>query len=157
MQHSGTLPDDIPVSHIQGDTGHPEGRDLNEPTETMRSRLVYQSRKRGILEMEMLLSTFIDSGKLKNMSREDMQQYDRLLTLPDWTIYYWIIGKKEIPEDVEWKDSKIIRRCSDSRNSPVTDTSHSGPGELTKHAANEGKVVRKMPEIQSYGIKGASS
>ena len=51
---------------------------MKEDTETMRSRLVYLSRKRGILEMEMLLSTFIDSGKLKHMSREDMQQYDRV-------------------------------------------------------------------------------
>ena len=78
MQHPGTMPDDVPVSHVEGDTGHPEGRDMKEDTETMRSRLVYLSRKRGILEMEMLLSTFIDAGKLKHMSREDMQQYDRV-------------------------------------------------------------------------------
>lgn len=30
----------------------------------------------GTLEMEMLASTFIDAGKLKNMSREEMQEYD---------------------------------------------------------------------------------
>lgn len=92
-------PNDIPLAHPGGDTAHPEGRDPNEDLEAMRSRLVYQSRKRGrlrraarslkkgeasshliifagTLEMEMLASTFIDAGKLKNMSREEMQEYD---------------------------------------------------------------------------------
>jgi len=28
--------------------------------------------------------------------------------------------------------------------------------ELSKHAANEGKVVRKMPEVTAYGIEGVA-
>jgi len=131
-------PNEIPLAHYRGgDTAHPEGRNPNEDTETMRARLVYQSRKRGTLEMEMLASTFIDAGKLKSMSREDMLEYDRLLTLPDWTIYYWAIGKKEPPAESGWRESKVL-------------------AELKKHAANEGKELRKMPEISSYGIKSAA-
>jgi succinate dehydrogenase flavin-adding protein (antitoxin of CptAB toxin-antitoxin module) len=75
-------PNEIPLAHYRGgDTAHPEGRNPNEDTETMRARLVYQSRKRGTLEMEMLASTFIDAGKLKSMSREDMLEYDRVCRL----------------------------------------------------------------------------
>lgn len=140
MQHKGTLPEDIPANPGAVAGEHPEGRATDEATETMRARLVYLSRKRGILEMEMLLSTFIQD-RLKSMSREEMQEYDRvgggrlgaihcsrylaqpidcerpvsfclqMLTLPDWTLFYWAIGKKEIPADSEWKNSKVLGRA----------------------------------------------
>lgn len=32
----------------------------------------------------------------------------QMLTLPDWTLFYWAIGKKEIPADSEWKNSKVL-------------------------------------------------
>jgi len=83
--------------------------------------------------MEMLASTFIDAGKLKNMTREEMQEYDMLLTLPDWTIYYWAIGKKAPPAESFWATSRVL-------------------AELKKHASNEQKQLRKMPEISSYGV-----
>lgn len=78
FQHPDTLPEDIPLVPGSKLGEHPEGRPADEDTETMRARLVYQSRKRGVLEMDLLLSTFIDSGKLKTMSREDMMEYDRV-------------------------------------------------------------------------------
>ncbi|KAK9898467.1 DUF339-domain-containing protein [Cystobasidium minutum MCA 4210] len=134
MQHKGTVPEDVPMNPGSVEGQHPEGRDMNEDTETMRARLVYLSRKRGILEMEMLLSTFIQDT-LKTMTREEMQEYDRMLTLPDWTLFYWAIGKKEIPADSEWKNSKVLAA-------------------LSKHAANDGKSLRRMPEIQAYGVNG---
>jgi len=77
MQHPGTMPEEIPRAP-GGTSEHPEGRSADEETETMRARLVYQSRKRGILETDLLLSTFIDSGKLKNMTRAEMEEYDRV-------------------------------------------------------------------------------
>lgn len=47
-----------------------------------------QSRKRGILETDLLLSTFADAH-LGNMTREQLEQYDRFLDENDWDIYYW--------------------------------------------------------------------
>lgn len=55
---------------------HPEGRD-REPTETLRKRLVYESRKRGILEMDLILSTFA-RDRLANMSDRQLREYDRV-------------------------------------------------------------------------------
>ena len=55
---------------------HPEGRD-NEPTETLRKRLVYESRKRGILEMDLILSTFA-KDRLAVMSDRELREYDRV-------------------------------------------------------------------------------
>jgi succinate dehydrogenase assembly factor 2 len=57
-----------------------------ESLETMRARLVYQSRKRGTRETELLLSTFVQEN-LNDMSPGEMAQVDkvsdqRVLPLP---------------------------------------------------------------------------
>lgn len=103
---------------------HPEGRD-REPTETLRKRLVYESRKRGILEMDLILSTFA-RDRLANMSDRQLREYDRFLTLPDWTIYYYVTGKAEAPEP--WRSSAVL-------------------SDLLHHSANKGKTVRRMPDL----------
>ena len=48
-----------------------------EDLETMRARLVYQSRKRGTLETDLVLSTFARE-RLGNMTKEEMEEYDRV-------------------------------------------------------------------------------
>ncbi|CEQ40260.1 SPOSA6832_01858 [Sporobolomyces salmonicolor] len=105
---------------------HPEGRD-HEETETLRKRLVYESRKRGILEMDLILSTFAKE-RLPEMGDRELREYDRFLTLPDWTIFYYVTGKAEAPEP--WKSSKVLR-------------------ELLDHSANRGKTVRRMPDLET--------
>lgn len=52
----------------------------NESTETLRARLVYQSRKRGMLEGDLLLSTFA-SENLPSMTHEELLEYDRVCTV----------------------------------------------------------------------------
>jgi succinate dehydrogenase assembly factor 2 len=49
----------------------------NESIETLRARLVYQSRKRGMLEGDLLLSTFA-SENLSSMTHEELLEYDRV-------------------------------------------------------------------------------
>ncbi|KAI9811200.1 MAG: succinate dehydrogenase assembly factor 2 [Phylliscum demangeonii] len=63
-------------------------RRTGEDVATMRARLFYQSRKRGILESDLLLSTFADAH-LGRMTPDQLQQYDRFLDENDWDIYYW--------------------------------------------------------------------
>jgi len=60
-------------------------------THYSRAKLIFitdQSRKRGILESDLLLSTFADVY-LGKMSPEQLQEYDRFLDENDWDIYYW--------------------------------------------------------------------
>lgn len=47
-----------------------------------------QSRKRGTLESDLLLSTFADAN-LGKMTSSQLQQYDTFLDENDWDIYYW--------------------------------------------------------------------
>lgn len=49
----------------------------NETIETLRARLVYQSRKRGTLESDLLLSTFARDN-LPVMTQEELNEYDKV-------------------------------------------------------------------------------
>ena len=57
-----------------------EGADAREHTD--------QSRKRGTLESDLLMSTFADAH-LGGMSLAQLGEYDRFLDENDWDIYYW--------------------------------------------------------------------
>ncbi|EIW67881.1 hypothetical protein TREMEDRAFT_63772 [Tremella mesenterica DSM 1558] len=96
-----------------------------EDEKTLRARLVYQTRKRGMLEGDLLLSTFA-RDQLGIMNLNELREFDRLLDEPDWDIYYWSIGKKPPPE--RWADTELLKK-------------------LQRHAKNEGKVVRVMPDL----------
>ncbi|KAF4523608.1 hypothetical protein B566_EDAN014582 [Ephemera danica] len=63
---------------------------IDEPIKLKKARLLYQSRKRGMLENGLILSTFA-AKYLDSMDPKTLSQYDRLINLPsnDWDIYYW--------------------------------------------------------------------
>ncbi|AOW26507.1 Flavinator of succinate dehydrogenase family protein [Candida albicans] len=100
-----------------------------ETIEVKRARLLYQSRKRGILESDLLLSRFADKY-LKTMTMEELDEYDKLLDEADWDIYYWATKNYKItPLPDKWKDSKILK-------------------EIQKIANNDEKVIMRMPELK---------
>jgi succinate dehydrogenase assembly factor 2 len=74
----------------------------NESTEIKRRRLLYQSRKRGMLENDLLLSNFA-SNYLSKMNADDLDLYDKLINIPsnDWDLYYMAIGKIDTPEEYQ--------------------------------------------------------
>lgn len=80
---------DLQVGEIEGGSFRVEPlRRTGEDLSTIRARLLYQSRKRGMLESDLLLSTFADEH-LEHMTAHQMQQYDLFLDENDWDIYYW--------------------------------------------------------------------
>ncbi|CAF1303398.1 unnamed protein product [Rotaria sp. Silwood1] len=74
----------------------------NESIEVKRRRLLYQSRKRGMLENDLLLSNFA-SIYLSKMNAKDLDLYDKLINTPsnDWDLYYMATGKIDIPEEYQ--------------------------------------------------------
>ena len=99
----------------------------NESTDVKRRRLLYQSRKRGMLENDLLLSHFA-STYLPNMNAKDLDVYDKLINTPsnDWDLYYMAIGKIETPEEYQ---------------NPVMDL-------LKQYAKNEQKQTRiRQPDL----------
>ncbi|KAL3461004.1 WD40-repeat-containing domain protein [Aspergillus heterothallicus] len=88
-QQPGAQKPELEVGEMEGITFKVEPlRRTGEDASTMRARLLYQSRKRGILESDLLLSTFADVY-LADMSKEQLEEYDRFLDENDWDIYYW--------------------------------------------------------------------
>ncbi|KAJ1966431.1 Succinate dehydrogenase assembly factor 2 mitochondrial [Dipsacomyces acuminosporus] len=97
-----------------------------EDLETMRRRLQYQMRKRGILETDLLLSTFA-CEYLNSLSREEMVELDTLLSNIDWDIFYWATEKTPAPEDVE--KMAVFQK-------------------LKTHAAKRGSKITRMPALE---------
>ncbi|UYV73432.1 hypothetical protein LAZ67_10003172 [Cordylochernes scorpioides] len=72
---------------VQGDMAN-----RSDALSEQRARLMYQSRKRGMLENDLLLSTF--AGKyLYTFNEAQLNQYDRMINDPpsDWDLFYWAI------------------------------------------------------------------
>jgi len=82
-----------------------------EPEEVKRARLLYQSRKRGMLENGLLLSNFA-ARYLPAMREPQLGLYDKLINQPsnDWEIYYWATGVKETPEEFDSEVMSLLQR-----------------------------------------------
>ncbi|KAM9657873.1 succinate dehydrogenase assembly factor 2, mitochondrial [Trichechus inunguis] len=90
---------------------------IDESIETKRARLLYESRKRGMLENCILLSLFAKEH-LHHMTEKQLNLYDRLINEPsnDWDIYYWATEAKPAPEIFENEVLALLRDFAKNRN-----------------------------------------
>ncbi|KAJ1977793.1 Succinate dehydrogenase assembly factor 2 mitochondrial [Dimargaris verticillata] len=73
----------------------------SETVEQQRKRLIYQSRKRGILENDLLLSNFLQH-QAKLLSPAELNEIDTLLNdITDWDLYYYLTDKQPVPADIQ--------------------------------------------------------
>lgn len=70
-----------------------------ESLQVMRKRLLYNSRKRGILETDLLLSSWAQNN-LENLDLIGLKEYELLLHENDWNIYYWLTNGLEAPAHI---------------------------------------------------------
>ncbi|KAK9858977.1 WD40 repeat-like protein [Penicillium brevicompactum] len=97
-QDNGAQKPELGVGEMEGITFKVEPlKRVGEELATKRARLLYQSRKRGILESDLLLSTFADVN-LGKMNYDQLVEYDTFLDENDWDIYYW--ATQDSPEDL---------------------------------------------------------
>ncbi|XP_004646775.1 succinate dehydrogenase assembly factor 2, mitochondrial [Octodon degus] len=89
----------------------------DESVETKRARLLYESRKRGMLENCILLSLFAKEH-LHRMTEKQLNLYDRLINEPsnDWDIYYWATDTKPAPEILENEVLALLRDFAKNKN-----------------------------------------
>jgi succinate dehydrogenase assembly factor 2 len=80
---------------------------LNETIEEKRSRLMYQSRKRGTSENGILLSNF-SADFLQKMNESELNDYDNIINNlhNEWDLYYWLTNAVPIPVDL--KNSNVL-------------------------------------------------
>ncbi|KAI0144198.1 DUF339-domain-containing protein [Hypoxylon sp. NC0597] len=149
---------DIGVGELEGTEFRIEPmRRTGEDDATMRARLVYQSRKRGTLEADLLLSTFADRY-LPRMTREQMAQYDRFLDENDWDIYYW--ATQEPPSDAI-SSSSTSSSSSSSSSSATSTSSPTNPPSIatsdTSSASYAGGAEAAISEATSPSSSSSTS
>ena len=69
---------------------------MTEDRETKIKRLKMRSMRRGIKEMDVILSAYADRH-LAGLSNDDLVIYDALLSENDHDIFGWVTGKEQAP------------------------------------------------------------
>ena len=70
---------------------------MTELRDTRLKRLKMRSMRRGIKEMDLILSTFADN-ELAAMSPDQLDIYEALLAENDQDLYQWVTGQADAPE-----------------------------------------------------------
>jgi antitoxin CptB len=74
-----------------------------------RRRLLFRSWHRGIQEMDLVLGRFADA-QIASLSDGDLDEYERLLEIPDQQMFAWVSGAEATPAEI---DSALFRRLRD--------------------------------------------
>eukprot|EP00754_Rhynchopus_humris_P046401 Rhum_TRINITY_DN5911_c0_g1::Rhum_TRINITY_DN5911_c0_g1_i1::g.18717::m.18717/K18168/SDHAF2, SDH5; succinate dehydrogenase assembly factor 2 len=96
------------VEITEGMMPPPAAKSFEVDIEIARKRLIYQSGKRGMLEMDALLGGF---GKeaVPNMTRAELMEWHDVLRQYDIDLYAWLVkktGLEDMPQSL--KDSKVF-------------------------------------------------
>ncbi|XP_004543265.1 succinate dehydrogenase assembly factor 2, mitochondrial [Maylandia zebra] len=114
--YRGDSPEDTKVDLIEIPLP-PWKENPSEPIDIKRRRLLYESRKRGMLENCILLSLFA-KRYLNTMTENQLKQYDRLINEPsnDWDIYYWATEAQPTPDVYQGEVMDMLKEFTKNRN-----------------------------------------
>ncbi len=84
------------------------GTQTTEPLETRLRRMRMRSWRRGTKEMDLILGPFADT-RLAELSRDELDCYDRMLDENDQDLYRWITGQEAPPEWLAGLLARIAR------------------------------------------------
>lgn len=71
---------------------------MSETPENRIKRLRMRSMRRGIKEMDLILSAYA-ADRLEGMSEAQILNYDALLSENDQDLYQWVTGQTAAPEE----------------------------------------------------------
>jgi antitoxin CptB len=66
--------------------------------EERRKKLKFRAWRRGFREMDLLMGSFADIA-IESMDTAGLDEFERLLGVPDWEVYAWLIGQKDVPDN----------------------------------------------------------
>src|SRR5260370_24277564 len=84
-------------------TGSPRSSD---GLDVRRRKLLFRSWHRGMREMDLVMGKFADA-EISRLGEAELDEYERLLELPDGELLGWITGEQEIAADY---DCTVLRR-----------------------------------------------
>jgi len=114
-----------------------------------RKRLEWQSRKRGITENDLLLSTFAEKY-LPAFSMDEMLAYDRIInattydpTITEWDLYYWFTEARDYPPELV-KDASMTADYATEAIPGVAEMM----SRIIEHSKNKKREILLQPELQ---------
>ena len=63
-----------------------------------RRKLKFRAWRRGFREMDLLMGSFANQ-MIADLSEPELDEFERLLSVSDWDVYAWLIGKADVPEN----------------------------------------------------------
>ena len=85
---------------MTGSTRSSDGLDVR------RRKLLFRSWHRGMREMDLVMGRFADA-EIGRLSEAELDEYERLVEMPDGKLLVWITGEQEIPAE---HDGAVLRR-----------------------------------------------
>jgi antitoxin CptB len=73
-----------------------------------RRKILFRAWRRGLREMDLVMGRFADAN-LPSMSEADLDEFERLLDVPDPQALAWIIGESTPPPEF---DTPLLARLS---------------------------------------------
>lgn len=73
-----------------------------------RRRILFRAWHRGIREMDLVMGSFADA-EIASMGDNDLDEFERLMILPDGDLVKWVTGAAAVPIDI---DTPLFRRMA---------------------------------------------
>ncbi len=71
-----------------------------------RRRILFRAWHRGIREMDLIMGRYADA-EIGTMSEADLDEFERLIEVPDRDLFRWITGEDAAPSNY---DTAVFRR-----------------------------------------------
>ena len=122
--------DDIPEASLPSNMVNSESSREELELEVRRKRLVYRSKQRGWLEVDLLLGTWA-SENVPSLNMDELNQFEAFVNLETIDIYNVITLRTEVPEEMKKADGTgVVERIQEwARSSPL------GKAEPEKYSA----------------------
>jgi antitoxin CptB len=85
----------------------------SEGLDARRRKLLFRSWHRGMREMDLILGSFADA-EIHGLTGDEIDQYERLLDIPDTDFLPMITGERPVPADI---DCGVLQKILASRRS----------------------------------------
>ncbi len=63
-----------------------------------RKKLRFRAWRRGFREMDLIMGSFADAH-LGTFDEDQLDEFERLLSTPDWEVYAWLTGQRPAPDN----------------------------------------------------------
>lgn len=91
----------------------------NDDIETRRKRLVYRSKQRGWLEVDLLLGTWA-SDNVPTLNDDELDQYEDFVNMETIDIYNVITLRLDVPDSMKRDGTGVVERIQEwARSSPL--------------------------------------